>query len=103
MMWIVVAVYRTVGLVCGLMATWELTLDRKLTPAPGIDIAYGLVAVLVAVSWPVWLIGWNVWQWQAVRIHHRPRPKMPRWLRLVEMACGFGVLLLIALIMEVRP
>ena len=101
--WLMLALsYLTVGLYLGLVAGWEATAYRPAMPRPTLDVAVGVVVLVVAVTWPVWVVGWGLWTVQGRR-NRRRTPRKPGWLS-PHVWAGAGVLTLIAAIMwEQQP
>jgi hypothetical protein len=88
--------YACLGLAFGILAAWEVVLTwRPRRVAPAIDIALGAVAIVVAVAWPAWVIGWGLYSRQY-------EPREPRMASAVRVVLGAAVLVAIVLIMSWR-
>lgn len=99
------ALYLIAGIVCGLVAAWDLTLTRNRQPKPGLEIALGFVAFVVAVLWPFWLVGWLLLnrrydRWPDIR--KNLSRSMPRWVKIFRLAAGAGALVCIFFILWYR-
>lgn len=95
--------YFTVGLLCGIVGSWDVVKARRgQFPKPAVDIAVGIVAVVIAIFWPFWLFGWMMFnsyfvRWYTIKENYREDTK--GWLRVVDAALGVGFILTVGFIL----
>jgi hypothetical protein len=101
-----IVVYFVVGLICGVVGAWDAThLRRKPTSKPAVDIAVGIVAVVIAIFWPFWLIGWVLFNSYFVRWYEFKdefRKSHRGWMKIFHYALGVGFIAVVFLILWVN-
>jgi hypothetical protein len=98
-----VAAYLVMGLICGVVGAWDAThLRRGPNPKPAVDIAVGIVAVVIAIFWPFWLIGWGTFNSYFVRWHDFKdefRQSTEGWMKIVHNAFGVGFVVVVGVLL----